>query len=139
MTENDLSVLFRSPTVIHAAKAGRTLPVGTDAKEHRATRALEIWLAIQTKVWLREKHAVSDPLVERVWCFSEGRSDIDMRVFIKGAYRKFKVKTEMTGPTAIRFEIMTWQAQGKLCKSWERYGRYYGNETKAGFETLPVR
>ncbi len=139
MTENELRNILADEKVLKAAMAHNSLTVSTDVKEHRGARALMLWLAVQTKVWLREKQAISEPLIERIWWFADGRSDIDMRVVIKGAYRKFKVKTEMLGPTAARFQILTWKHPGQPATVWERYGRYIGNESKAGFETLPVR
>lgn len=136
MTEREMENLLHDPKVKLAAKALRPAPIGTTYATNSADRALSMWIAVLTHQFLRSIHAVSHPLVEKVWTFAQGRSDIDMRVGAHGGYRKFKVETSMTGPQTFKLQIRTFHGAYDTC--WERYGVYRGEGTYRGIETLPI-
>lgn len=139
MTENELDRLMKNHLIVRAASHARTLPVGTRIADGSGSKDLAIWLVVQTKAWLKERRAHSNPMVEKIWSFKDGASDVDMRIGIDGEYKKFKVTTEMTGPSSIRLRIQPWNRLGQPEQIWERYGIYHGNGSRSCFETLPVR
>ena len=145
MTEREMENLLHDPKVKHAAKSVRPAPIGTNYITGSADRALSMWIAVLTHQFLRSIHAVSHPLVEKVWTFAQGRSDIDMRVGAHGGYRKFKVETSMTGPQTFKLQIRSWyKSQGMIGIGeredvWVRYGAYRGEGNFEGIETLPTR
>jgi hypothetical protein len=147
ITEKDLDDLMRNPTIQHVAAqahpfAGhetRLQPVASSAPANRSERALLFWIAVQTKVFLKHRGAVPNPMIEKVWKFADGDADVDIRAGIQGSYKKFKIKTSRTGPTSFQLRIVTWNGQGKEECEWERYGIYRGNNARAAIETVPTR
>jgi hypothetical protein len=143
-TEKELDDLMRNPMIQHvvahahpfARHEARLQPIGAPA--NRPEMALAGWIAVQTKVFLKGRGAASNPLIEKVWKFTDGNAEIDIRVGISGSTKKFKITTGMTGPTSFRLRIVTWNAQGKEDCEWERFGSYRGNNVAAGIDTLPV-
>jgi hypothetical protein len=107
--------------------------------EGSAKEALAAWIATLARVYVKEIGATSRPLVEKVWLWSQSQVDIDLRVGVRGEYRKIKVTTEMISPQSVRLKIQCWNKLGQPQKTWERYGYYYGNKDGAGFKTLPLR
>lgn len=145
ISEREIENLIHHPTVQAQARHARPGVVATNYATDSAERALAMWIAISTKQYLRSIHAASNPLVEKVWSFARGNADIDMRVGVNGAYRKFKVETSMTGPQTFKLQIRSWH-KGLVGFSvheqqdlWVRYGAYRGSGGYEGIETLPVR
>ena len=145
MNERQIENLLHDPRIKGAGRSLRPVPLGTDHASDSAERALAIWIAVLTQHFLRSIHAVSNPLVEKVWTFARGKADIDMRVGVHGAYRKFKVETSVTGPQTFKLQIRAWHKAlvgfhvKDLEDVWTRYGVYRGEGDYEGIETLPIR
>ena len=119
---------------VHKGKALLLYPV-----ENGPTEALSAWIATLTMVYVREIGSVSKPLVEKVWDWKNGSTNIDLRVGVHGGYRKLKVTTEMSGPQTVRLKITSWNKQGEPGRVWERFGFFYGNKASMGVRTLQMR
>ena len=145
INERQIENLLHDPRVTGAARSVRPVPLGTNYATDSAERALAMWIAVLTQQFLRSIHAVSNPLVEKVWIFARGKTDIDMRVGAHGVYRKFKVETSMTGPQTFKLQIRSWHKElfgfgvKDLEDLWVRYGVYRGEGDHKGIDTLPIR
>lgn len=145
ISERELEQLIHNPLIRKAAAHARPIGVWRSTADDRAANALAAWIAVLTRQYLRDIGAASAPLVEKIWKFSGGAVDIDMRVGVNGAYRKLKIETGMVGPYTIKLQIRDWHkalvgfAVQDREDRWERFGAYRGNDDRQGIETLPVR
>jgi hypothetical protein len=145
ITEIEFHNILRLPMIKQVASHARPfakhevrLPsIATNAPEDRSEKALAYWVAVQTRIFMKARGAASDPMIEKVWKFTDGDVDIDLRVGIHGGYHKFKVTAGMSGPTSFFLRIYSWNNGQKSC-DFERYGAYVGNAEKQGVETLPA-
>ena len=78
ITEKELDGKFRNPIIQRAAAPARTLGVVSYAAVNRAEDSLANWIVVLARVFVKHLGAASNPMVEKVWTFSRGTSDIDM-------------------------------------------------------------
>ena len=145
IAEKEFNDIMMLPLIQHVAAKARPfhihevrLPSVASNAANRSEMALAYWVAVLTKVFLKAQGAAPNPLIERVWTFADGIVDIDIRVGVRGGYRKFKLTTKMTGPTTFHLRIISWNAQGRDVCEFERFGSLRGNADHQGIETLPV-
>ncbi len=139
ITEKELDGKFRNPMIRRAAAPARTLGVVSYAADNRTEDSLANWIVTLTRVYVRHIGGASNPMVEKVWTFANGKADIDMRIGVHGFYKKFKITTEMSGPASLVLRISSWNKFGQPEAQWIRYGAYRGGSQGEGIETLPVR
>jgi hypothetical protein len=124
-----------------AKHGGVIMPIRTfveDVGTNRSDTALAIWIAVNIRVFVHARGSAHGPMVEKIWKFAGGDTDIDIRAGFNGGNHFFKIMTGMsTGKTSFWLRIYSWDHGKKVC-DWERYGSYRGTKDYAGIETLPV-